>query len=286
MRPNPVRISLLAAALIALPGVAIAQFPPPPPPPGTPAPAPSTPPPIEQRWPAPQQPSQPQPCVETPPPSTAQTPPAPAPRPKPAPKTATKPKPAPKVAAKPKPAHHATPSYAVVCSGVFAKDTNHHKLAVKYDSHNIAYTDVDGPGHTKLKATVLFPRDPKRRLEVLWHNDASRSDVQVISINGRSHWTAPKGLKLGLSLAALEKLNRRPFKLTGFGPEGNASVLDWQGGALASLPGGCKVGIRLHADRRTPAAARAAVTGNKELLSSNAALKSVKADIAEILLGY
>ena len=116
---------------------------------------------------------------------------------------------------------------------------------------------------------------------MLWNDDAARSDVQVISINGQSNWTAPKGLKLGLSLAALETLNRRAFKLTGFGPDGNASVLDWQGGALTNLPGGCKIGIRLAADRATPA-----IAGDKELLSSDAALKAVKANVAEILVGY
>jgi len=260
-----VRRALCAAALVALPTAAMAQFPPPPPPPGSPAPA-AAPPTIQQRWPdaTPQTRAQPRPAAEPP---AAQ--PAPTPKPK-----AT-------VAAKPKPASKPTaaPSFTVACSGVFAKDTNHLKLAVKYDSRNIAYTDVDGPDQAKMKATVLFPRDPKRRLEVLWDNDASRSGVQVISINGQSNWTAPKGLKLGMSIAALEKLNQRAFRLSAFGADGNASVLDWQGGALAALPGGCKVGVRLAAERGN-------TTGDRELLSNDAALKAVKANVAEILLGY
>ena len=184
-----------------------------------------------------------------------------------------------KAAADAKPKAAATPSYTVACSGVFAKDTNHLKLAVKYDSRNIAFTEVDGPDQSKMKATVLFPRDPKRRLEVLWDNEAARTGVQVISINGRSHWGAPKGLKLGMSIEALQKLNQRAFKLSGFGPDGNAAVLDWQGGALASLPGGCKVGVRLAAERGSPG-------GDRELMSNDAALKAVKAHIAEILVGY
>jgi hypothetical protein len=145
--------------------------------------------------------------------------------------------------------------------------------------------DVEGPDNTKIKATVLFPRDPKRRLEVLWNNDAARSNVQVISINGQSHWTAPRGLKLGMSLAALETLNRRPFKLSGMGADGSMSVLDWADGALSNLPGGCKVGIRLAADRRAPDTARTAA-GNGELMSNNAALRALKPSVVEILLGY
>lgn len=281
MRPNAVEIALVASALITWPGPATAQFPPPPPPPPAAAPPAAAPPaPIDQRWPAapqtspqPQQPPQAQP-TRTPRQPRAKTPPAAAP-----PAAQAKPPLRPAVSPKtaPKPARAAT-TYAVTCNGVFAKDTNHLKLAVKYDSRNIAYTDVEGPGHTRLKATVLFPRDPKHRLEVLWNDEATRSNIQVISINGQSSWTAPKGLKLGLSLSALQKLNGRPFKLSAFGPERNASVLDWQGGALAALPGGCKVGVQLVAANSSAPA--------KELLSSDAALTTVTANVAEILVGY
>ncbi len=35
----------------------------------------------------------------------------------------------------------------------------------------MVFDDVDGPEGSKIKATVLFPNDPKRRLEVVWNND-------------------------------------------------------------------------------------------------------------------
>ena len=87
---------------------------------------------------------------------------------------------------------------------------------------------------------------------MLWNNEAARSDTQIIAINGRSQWVAPKGLKLGLPIAAIEKANGRPFKLSKFGADGGASVLGWEGGALSTLPGGCKVGMRLVADQKAP----------------------------------
>jgi hypothetical protein len=52
------------------------------------------------------------------------------------------------------------------------------------------------------------------------------------------------------------------------------------------LPGGCKVGIRLVAGRGVPDDARAAVTGDKDLLSNDPGLRAVKPTIAEILIGY
>lgn len=282
------RVVMSAAILAALPGVAAAQFPPPPAPAGS-APAQSQ---VQDRWP------------EMPPPSPSrgaqqqQQRPAAAPRPQqqPAPQM-VKPSdldiepaaPAAPAAAAgaPKPkAAAAAPATSVACNGVFAKDSTHLKLAVKYNSRNIVYTDVDGPEGSKIKASVLYPNDPKRRLEVLWNNDASRSDSSVIAINGQSQWSAPKGVKLGMTLAALKKLNGRPFKLNGFGPDGSASIAGWEGGALATLPGGCKVGGRLILNSKAPPDARGAVEGNKELMSNDASLKAVKPTVGEILIGY
>jgi len=169
---------------------------------------------------------------------------------------------------------------------VFAKDSTHLKLAIKYDSRNIAFGDVDGPDGSKIKASILFPNDPRRRLEVLWNNEASRSDTSIIAINGKSQWIAPKGLKLGMPLAAVEKLNGKPFKVGAFGADGQASVLGWEGGALSSLPGGCKVGMRLAVDNKTAPDARSAVAGDKQFVSNDASLRAVKPSVAEILIGY
>ena len=173
----------------------------------------------------------------------------------------------------------------IACSGVFSKDSSHLKLATHYDSRNVAFTEVDGPEGSKLMASVLFPTDPKRRLEVLWQNEASRSDTHLIVINGQSTWSAPKGLRLGMALPALEKLNGKPFKLSGFDQPNGGSVTDWQEGALDKLPGGCRVGVRLVADAKAPEAARNELMG-KEFLSSDPKLRAVKPIIAEILIGY
>ena len=173
---------------------------------------------------------------------------------------------------------------AIACSGVFAKDSSHMKLATRFDSRNVVFTEVDGPEGSKPMASVLFPKDPKRRLEVWWDNEAARSGTYLIVINGQSTWSAPKGLKLGLALAALERLNGKPFKLNGFGKGNEASVSDWQGGALEQLTGGCKVGVSLRAD---PKAAPAAIEqAAAELASTEAAIKAIKPAVSEIIIGY
>jgi hypothetical protein len=240
---------------------ALAQFPPPPPP-------------VQERWPEAKPPQGQQP------PAPAATP-APRRAPAPSPAQSNGDAPPPPVAAKkPPPA----PANVVTCGGVFARESSHIKLAMKYDSRNITYGQVDGPEGSKIPASILFPNEPRRRLEVMWTQEAARSGTSVIAINGKSQWSAPKGMKLGLSLAALEKANGRPFKISGFDSEGSAAVNGWEGGALGNIPGGCKMGMRLIADPKTADARSAAA--DKEYLSNDEAVRALKPTVVEILIGY
>ena len=179
----------------------------------------------------------------------------------------------------------ANSNLVVACSGAFAKDSSHLKLTMAYDLKNVDFTEVDA-GTGKTMASILYPKDPKKRLEVWWLEPEKRKDTYLIAINGHSTWAGPDGLRLGLSLADLEKLNRRPFKLRGFDKEGVASVTDWDGGTLAALPGGCKAGVILHADLKAPPNAVAAMPADREFSSAYPALRAVNPAVSEILIGY
>ena len=174
----------------------------------------------------------------------------------------------------------------IACSGPFALDSGNLSLAVAFNSKNVVFAEVDGGPIGKVPASVVFPNDPKRRLEVWWSDPASRTRVYLIVINGQSGWTAPLGLRLGLTLAEMQKLNRKPFKLTGFDTKNVASVSDWDGGALADLPGGCKAGVNLHSDPKAPVGAVAALSADHEFSSADAAMRVIKPTISEILIGY
>jgi hypothetical protein len=224
-------------------------------------------------------------------------PPAPAPKPKVAAKPpAPKPDPAtspaepddnPFAVAKPAPPPKpAEPARVVACSGAFAKNSGHLRLAQSYGVHNIDYTEVSGDDGSTLMASVLFPSDPKRRLEVLWDDDIQRVGIRMIVIGGQSTWTAQKGVHLGLPLAALEKLNGKPFKLMGFEKGGMAVVSDWNGGAFGLLTDGCKVGIQLKPDPKVPDGTLGAVSGDKEFASSDPAIRAAKPTIGEIIVAY
>src|SRR5262249_62030773 len=136
-----------------------------------------------------------------------------------------------------------------------------------------------------IPASVLYPKDAKRHLEVLWSNETSRSGTRLIVINGQSTWTGPKGLHLGLPIAAVEKLNGKPFQLAGFDQDNAGSVLDWQSGALEKVPGGCKVGLRLAPDAKASEEARSAAAGAARV-SGDAVGGGGKPDVAGSLAWY
>lgn len=170
--------------------------------------------------------------------------------------------------------------------GVFSRDSSHLRLAMTFPSSNLTFGDVTASDGSKVQVSILYPNDPKRRLEVWWSNPAERRDTYLIDIHGQSMWTAPGGMKLGMTLVQLEKLNRKPFKLKGFDKTGVASVSDWDGGALSTLPGGCDSGISLRADPKASADAVSAMTGDKDFSSSDPALRATKPTVSEILIGF
>ena len=199
---------------------------------------------------------------------------APAPRATAAPASPT---PSTSHAAKPR---AATGRTVVECSGPFAKDSGMLALAMAYDARNMTFTQEDVQG-TKVGVTVLFPKDPRKRLEVWWSNP-NRTGTYLIDIAGQSTWTGPDGLRLGLTLEQLQKLNKKPFKVKGFDSNQLATVSDWDGGALGSLAGGCKAGVTVHVAKKGDAE----LPSNQEFTSDDATLRALKPAVSEILIGY
>jgi len=183
-------------------------------------------------------------------------------------------------------AQQRTPTTVVACSGAFAKDSSHLELTTAFNSKNVTFADVEAADGTKVPASILFPNDPKRRLEVWWSDPTHRSDIHLIVIGGQSTWTAPGGLRLGQTLEQVEKINHKPFKLKGFDKDRIATVSDWDGGELATLAGGCKSGLNLRANPKASAEAIGALTAEKEYSSSDPAIRATKPTTTEILIGY
>ena len=183
-------------------------------------------------------------------------------------------------------AQQRAPTTVVACSGTLAKDSSHLELTTAFNSKNVTFADMEAADGTKVPASILFPNDPKRRLEVWWSDRTHRSDIHLIVIGGQSTWTAPDGLRLGQTLEQVEKINQKPFKLKGFDKDRIATVSDWDGGELATLAGGCNAGLSLRADAKASAEKIGAVSADKEYSSSDPAIRAIKPTVSEILIGY
>jgi hypothetical protein len=174
----------------------------------------------------------------------------------------------------------------VECSGLFAKDSSHAKLAKAFQQKNIAAGQVENAAGRKVAASFIFDKDPKRRVEVWWSNQAGRSGTHLIVIGGESDWVAPRDVRLGLTLADIERLNGKPFTLIGFDRNRLASLSDWDGGALSAIPGGCKIGISLRADPMASPAAIGALSADGVFKSDDAAMRAANPTVSEILIAY
>lgn len=175
---------------------------------------------------------------------------------------------------------------AIRCEGPFGRDSSEKRLIAAFGEKNVVFSEVSGPEGSKLNATVVFPADPKRRLEVLWQDEETRTKPYSIVIEGASTWLAPRGVRLGTPLAEVERLNGKSFKLSGFEGDYGGQVSDWQGGAMTKLPGGCAIGIRFSPDQKAPAEAREKVAGEKNLTSNEAGVRAVRPKVSEIFVGY
>jgi hypothetical protein len=173
----------------------------------------------------------------------------------------------------------------VACgSGPFAQDSGMLALAMTFGDGNVSFTQ-EKVQDSEVGATIVYPKDPRRRLEVWWSNP-NRTGLYLIDIAGKSVWTGPGGLRLGLTLPELEKLNHKPFKLKALDKDGVATVSDWDGGTLAALPGGCKATVSFRADAKTAKDAASAISADHEYSSSDSAVRAAKLSVGEILIGY
>jgi hypothetical protein len=106
-------------------------------------------------------------------------------------------------------------------------------LAARFGSANVVDGAVYvGEGFSE-PGTVLFGDVPERRAEIVWRR-GTRQGPRFMRVRGEiSQWRTPQGLTLGLDLSQVERLNRRPFRLRGFGWDSGGRTTSWSGGVLA-----------------------------------------------------
>lgn len=174
----------------------------------------------------------------------------------------------------------------VDCRGPFAHDSSHARLVASFGARNVRYQQVHGAEGEKLWASVLYPRDPKARLELIW-NDEKRRRAPWMRIENASTWQSQNGIRVGMPLAEVERINGKPFNLSGFGWDYGGQVRDWRGGALSRpLPGGCQIGIDFYPAKDAPDEALGNASGDQDFASDNADVRATRPAVGVVIIYY
>jgi hypothetical protein len=101
----------------------------------------------------------------------------------------------------------------------------------------------------------------------------------------QSRWRTPTGLTVGLDLRFVERLNRRPFLLAGFGFDAGTET-SWRDGRLAA-PEGSACGVRaVFAEPHDRAPHSRQVQGGRQFSSGHPAMQALNPRIEKIWLEY
>lgn len=178
----------------------------------------------------------------------------------------------------------------LACSGPFARDADEAALIKVFGAGNVQRARIEIGEGEKASGAILFPRDKKRRLELIWRDGKKRRGPGTIYVREGSAWAvagpAGKRLAIGSALAAVEAANGKPFSILGFDWDYSGTAADWQGGKLASAFGGCRLTIRFGYPEGADAKALDRLSGDKEFSSANPDMRLVKPTAYEILLSW
>ena len=178
------------------------------------------------------------------------------------------------------------PAPQLNCAGPFAKDTSHAKLVTEFGDKNVAFKDVETPGNILVKATVIFDNDPTKRAVFFWGDNKARNKLASILIEAPSRWQGPGGIRNGLPLKELEKLNGGSFSMVAFGGVNGGNVSGLKG-PFVNIAGGCTLVPRFEPGIANPLPPRfASVTGEQTLVSTNFVLRRVRAQVGEWRVNY
>lgn len=142
-----------------------------------------------------------------------------------------------------------------------------------YGKTNLKNMDLPGPEGSTFPGAKLF-EGTDRELEIVWDPEKEKSkvvfDVRVLG----TAWKFENGLKAGMTIEEVEKINGKPFKVAGFS-WGYGGYANFEGGKLAG-----KVSLRFNPSTDD---IPDYLQGDKEISSTDKKLRAVKPVVEEMI---
>jgi hypothetical protein len=141
----------------------------------------------------------------------------------------------------------------------------------------------------KVVATVLFPADSTRRIEIFWWDSLRTRMYFAFVRTERSVWEIYPGVRMDTDLRSLERMNGRAFDMFGFEIEYAGTTNSFEGGRLDSLwrigsnPGDA-VKLRLGPREGAPRRLLDQVFGEKLYRSDLPAMRELNPRVYEMLV--
>jgi hypothetical protein len=145
-----------------------------------------------------------------------------------------------------------------------------------------------GEGKTD-PGTIVFPGNPKKRLEITWGKRTKQQPMIVRIASEDSVWHTFGGIGTGMSLKEIEKINGKPFALTGFGWDYDGAVTSWQKGKIGRSENGCRILLRFRpsqSDALQKKQALKQVQGDHAFLSSQPAMRAVNPRVFRMAIAF
>lgn len=177
------------------------------------------------------------------------------------------------------------PGDAVTCSGVYGADSSEALVKETFGAENVVTGMVPGPEGIEMLATTVYPDDPERKMEFGWFDEENLTHLSYVELAPSQ--TAPGGVKLGMSVEDVAKLNGESFMVGGFWWDygGYANI---ETGALAGqLEGGCYLSIRFSPGEGYPQDLDVtAVSGEVQVPSDEPLLAEMDTRVGVLSIGY
>ena len=174
------------------------------------------------------------------------------------------------------------------CAETFTKTADHAALVKRFGRENVVVAQLDGAEGETERGTVVYPKDPARRIEVFWWDSKALRRPASVVVQNKSRWvvrTQARTIAVGTPIAAVEEANEKPFALFGFEWDMGGYSAGWKGGRLDAIDGGCSLSVRFNPDPRASAAV-AKVAGDRQFGSSAPAIKATRPTVSKLSLGW
>ena len=124
--------------------------------------------------------------------------------------------------------------------GPITASTSRADLDTLFGKDNVRDGSPDG-SEAPDAATVVFGNDTSAALAVTWDKERpSTIHICFGTQTGPCKWRTASGIRIGLPLSELQKLNGKSFQLAGYGFDGQGTVTSWRHGLLEEDPAGVR----------------------------------------------